>query len=294
MKKQYAKKDGYQVITDRIIELLEKGIVPWKKSWNGSGNGPQNLISKKHYRGINSCLLHCSGFESPFFLTYNQAKQKGGQVRKGAKGFPVVFWKFFDKMNDEGKKTGSIPMVRYSTVFNIDQCDGIETPTDYIKKEIDFNPIEKAESIVKGYIGKPEIRHGEGRAYYSPSTDFVMMPHKETFYSEREYYGTLFHELTHSTGHKTRLNREGIQGVSGFGSQVYSKEELVAEFGATYLCSECAITNEDLEKQSASYIHGWLSKLKSDKKILIQASGMAVKATHKILGTTPDYNEGEK
>ncbi len=300
MKKGWNKaerKDVYKVITDKVIELLEQGLVPWRKTWKGencnsSSDAPRNFLSKKAYQGINLFMLNCTPYQSPYFLTYHQAKEKGGQVRKGEKGFPIVFWKFNEYENPDTGKIKTVPFARYSTVFNLEQCDGIKKPEEKKpeenkpsrNKQHDFKPIKHAEAIVKGYIGKPNIKHAEQRAYYVPSVDYVNMPEKDTFENPETYYNVLFHELTHSTGHKTRLDREGISAPHFFGDKVYSKEELIAEFGATFLSSECGISNDGMLNNSASYIKGWARKLKQDKKLLIQASGMATKAVNKILG----------
>jgi len=282
--------DTYQIITDRIIEQLEKGTIPWKKSWVGSGNCPKNFISKKPYNGINVFLLACVSHTSNYFLTYNQAKKIGGQVKKGEKGYPVVFWKFLDKKNNKGK-TDKIPLCRYYTVFNLDQCDGIKDPDVDNLNKIEFNPIEQAEKIVAGYIGKPEIKHNEQRAYYAPKLDYVNMPLPESFTSEQEYYSVLFHELTHSTGHENRLNREGITESHFFGDALYSKEELIAELGSAFLCSESGINSESVFQNSSAYINGWLKKLKQDNKIIISSAGKAQKAVDKILNRKKEIDE---
>jgi len=186
--------------------------------------------------------------------------------------------------NKETGETEEIPFLRYYTVFNLDQCAGI--PEDKIpvleEKTREFNPIEEAEKIVAGYTRRPKIEHVESRAYYRPASDLVNMPKKELFKSDAEYYSTLFHELTHSTGHETRLNRSGITDLQGFGSHSYSKEELCAEFGAAYLCGESGIVDRTIENSSA-YIQGWLKRLRSDKKFLVQAAAQGQKAVDFIL-----------
>ena len=273
----------YEMITNKIIEALEKGTVPWRMPWNGYIKGsPQNFINKNKYRGINTFLLKLAMRSTPYWITYKQAKQLKGNVKKGEKGYPVIFWKWFeidDKETDEKKQ---VPLLRYYTVFNLDQCEGIKLPDAEKPETREFNPIDQAEAIISGMPNKPTIIHNEARAYYRPSADIVNMPERELFHSDSEYYSTLFHELTHSTGHETRLNRENGIKNHMFGAADYSKEELIAEMGAAFLCADAAIEHETIEN-SAAYIDGWLTRLKNDKKILIQAAGKAQKATDYIL-----------
>lgn len=269
----------YEKITDQIIAKLESGTIPWQKPWAGGGR-PKNIVSKKQYRGINVFLLGCSRFNSPYWMTYKQAQEKGGQVRKGEKGQTVIFWKFLEKKEDGDEKSKSIPMLKTYTVFNLEQIDGITAQDENIKP-LDFHPIRECEKIVHSYKEKPEIKHNEPRAYYQPSGDFVNMPKAELFKTEEEYYSTLFHELAHSTGHESRLDRN--IGNSHFGSKDYSKEELVAEMSAAMLCGLAGIENTTIDN-SAAYIASWLKVLKSDKKILVQAGGQAQKACDMIAG----------
>jgi len=307
IKKKFEKKDPYEVITNRIIEIMEKGNVPWKKTWQGGSNLPANLVSfrkdKTTYSGLNVFTLSSMGYSSRFWLTFKQGQDLGGMVKKGEKGFPVVYFNLLekDKKNNEGKtikdangenvKT-KIPLLRYHTVFNTEQFTGIEVPELEVKEPIVFNPIESAEKIVKGYIGKPEIKHGGERACYSPMQDIVKMPPKECFVGEEEYYSTLFHELVHSTGHKNRLNREEIQNFHFFGDENYSKEELTAEMGATFLISEAGISTEATMKNSVAYLQNWINALRNDKTLIVRASTLAKKAVNKILGVKEkDYSK---
>jgi len=283
----------YEKITEQIIAKLEAGTIPWQKPWNG-GESPKNLISKKPYRGINTFILSCSDYQSPYWITYKQAQEKGCQVRKGEKGTTVIFWKFLDnsqknpvgtEKNTVGteKSSRKIPLLKYYTVFNVEQCDGLKV-VEQKEKPIDFHPIRECEKIVHGYQG-PTIQHAEPRAFYRPAEDMVNMPKPATFRSEQEYYSTLFHELAHSTGHISRLGRD--VGVSHFGSRDYSKEELVAEMSAAMLCGITGIENSTIDN-SASYVQSWLKVLRSDKKILVQAAGQAQKACDLITGNKPE------
>ncbi len=295
--KRKENKDIYQLITDRIIEKLEQGVIPWKKPWT-AGGAPQNLISKKEYRGINIFLLDCAGYSFPYFLTYKQAQDRGGNVRKGEKGFPVVFWKMVQKKkspDDPGPRPGEVstkedtfPVLRYYTVFNVEQCDGIEYPADWERRPL--NPIPEAERIIQGMPNRPEIKHEQQRACYSPWFDYVNMPDKDSFVSDEAYYQVLFHELTHSTGHESRLKREGITDPTFFGSHAYSREELIAEMSATMLCGTCGIENSTIDN-SAAYIQSWLGRLRNDKKLLVHAAGQAQKAADFILNRKWEENE---
>jgi antirestriction protein ArdC len=280
----------YEMITTRIIELLEKGDIPWKRPWRSGF--PMNLISKKPYRGINTFILGATGFSSPYWLTFKQASEKRGQIKKGSTGFPIVFWNWMNKKSkDEGEdaeKIKKVPFLRYYTVFNLDQCEGILPPEECEDREI--TKLEAPEFIVENMPQRPTIHHGESRAYYRPSTDSINMPRQETFIGDEEYYSTLFHELIHSTGHKNRLNRHEKITNHMFGSQDYSKEELVAEMGSAFLCGVSDIEPSVIENQTA-YINGWLKKLQSDKKLLIQAAAQAQKAADFILNN--NYEEVE-
>jgi antirestriction protein ArdC len=265
------------------MELLQQGTVPWRKPWNAQSNYPKNLISKKDYRGVNVFMLACMPFSSPYWLTFKQAQDKGGNVKRGQKSTPVIFWKWLDKneSDNETSTNGKIPMLRYYSVFNIEQTEGIEAPPT--NESINtFTPIEIAEQIIAGMPYKPEIKYGGNKASYSPMLDYVKLPEPTTFLSPEEYYSTAFHELTHATGHASRVGRIGVTQTNYFGSHEYSKEELVAEMGAAFLCGHAGIENTIIEN-SAAYIAGWLKALKNDKTLLIHAAAQAQKAADYIL-----------
>ncbi len=274
----------HEQVTARIMEILEAGTIPWKKPWNSS-EGAKNLISKKPYRGINQFLLNCSPYGSPYWLTYRQAADRGGQVRKGEKSTPVVFWKWLDRKDsddqDQDSTTGRVPLLRYYNVFNLEQIDGITAPVEE-QPVNSFSPIEQAELVIRNMPSRPNILHGGERAFYSPKLDFIQLPPKEAFTSPEEFYSTAFHELAHSSGHASRLSRKGILEPSYFGSHDYSQEELVAEFGASMLCGYAGIEQQTLEN-SVAYIQGWLKVLKGDKKLAIVAAGQAQRAADFIL-----------
>jgi len=270
----------YEIITEKIIERLNAGEVPWHKPWTGAGM-PKNLVSKKEYRGINAFLLACQGYTSPYWLTFKQCKALGGSVQKGAKSTVIVFWKQVQITDKETEEQKTIPMLRYYRVFNADQCTGLGEKVPVAKVNPDFQPITECENIVNGMQNKPAITHQDPRAYYRPSTDTVNMPNKKTFVKPEFYYSVLFHELGHSTGHKDRLGRKDFSEVN-FGSQTYSKEELVAEMTAAFCCGHAGIENKTLENSTA-YIQGWARKFKDNVKMVVLAAAGAQKAADYIL-----------
>ena len=284
----------YDLITDRIITLLEKGVIPWRKPWDAASGAPRNLVSGKAYRGINAMLLCSLGFNSPWFVTFNQAKALGGAVKKGAHGFPVVFWKFLEASTapeDDEEQAGGrdrVPLLRYYTVFNLEQTEGITAGKIPAAEPRHFDPIEACERIVAEMPQRPEIRHTtEARAYYRPSTDTVTMPLRESFHSAAEYFSTLAHELVHSTGAPSRLARKSLEDWAPFGTADYSREELVAEMGAGFLCAHAGIASATLEN-SAAYIQNWLQVLKDDRRAVIVAAGQAQKAADFILNQSAE------
>lgn len=269
----------YEIATNKIVEQLEKGVVPWHRPWYACR--PQNWVTGKRYNGINIFVL--KGGE---YLTYKQCKAAGGTVRHGEKGHPVFFFSFIDKEDDsdgeDEKKMKSVPIFKYYTVFEVSQCDGIERKEKGDGTLDDFKPIETAENIIAGYADKPEIKNTSPYAAYNKGDDIVYMPPKELFKTELRYYSTLFHELGHSTGAKNRLNRD-LSGMSG--SKDYAREELVAELTSSMLVTECRLcNNEDVYEQSAAYIKGWIEKLNNDSRAFVFAASRAKKAYEYILG----------
>ena len=288
-------KSVYAVVTDRILDQLRQGVVPWHKPW--AAGLPKNLNTGKPYRGVNVLVLGCAPYASTYWLTYKQAQARGGHVRKGEKSWPVVFWKWIDgKQVDETDspaldpepKPRKFPILRYYRVSNVEQCDSIEAPKVEARTH---NPIEAAESIVDGFRNCPRIEHkNRTRAFYHPALDFVNIPVPELFDSGEAYYSVLFHELMHSTGHPSRLNRKGITDLQGFGSHEYSKEELVAELGAAMLCGVSGIENHTINN-SAAYIQSWLRALQDDHKLVVLAAAQAQKAADCIQGHKFDSEE---
>ena len=289
--------DLFQIITDRIVAELEQGIIPWQKPWSGV-QGAISHTTGKRYSLLNQMLLGCRSGE---FVTFKEAQREGGYIKKGEKASMIVFWKFLDaaKRDDEGNVVHgtdgkpvmeSVPFLRYYNVFHIDQCEGIQprfeedpTPGEYLTLD------DAADQIVKDYIQrsgvKLTIQHSD-RAFYSPSSDSVTVPELAQYTSVSEYYRTLFHELTHSTGHVSRLNR--LSKEASFGSELYSKEELIAELGAAFLVNHVGLETDGSFRNSAGYIQSWLKALKDDKKLIISAAGKADKAVAMILGNALD------
>jgi antirestriction protein ArdC len=268
----------YEIITNQILAELERGEVPWRKPWRTLP--PANLISKKPYRGINMFLLGFAGYGSQYWLTFNQAKQLGGNIRRGEHGTKIVFWKFdtYETEIDGEVEERKFAFLRYYTVFNLEQTEGLkallELPPAF--------PIESAESIVRGMPDPPAFEQ-DSRASYIPSLDAVTMPSRTAFDSQEEYYSTLFHELTHATGHAKRLGREGFDRAQQFGSESYSKEELIAEMGAAMLCGLAGIDQNTLAN-SAAYLKAWIARLRADSKMVISAASAAQKAADYIRG----------
>jgi antirestriction protein ArdC len=287
----------YQIITDRIIAAIESdGLLPWRKPWAGGAMAPRNLKSGKAYRGINVFLLGSLGYASPFFVSFKQAKQLGGHVKKGEQGTPVIFWLWPDeKRKAEAAAAGrqAFPIIRYYQVFNTSQCEGIthKRLTEWEEEQKTERPehekIEAAAAVVAGWEDSCPIEYGMGQAYYSPAADKIGMPAAEAFETGPAFYCTLFHEMAHATGHSKRLNRFPADTASqAFGSESYSEEELTAEMAASFLAAESGIDAAAYLDQSAAYVASWLQRLKGDSKLVVQAASRAQKAADSILGRT--------
>jgi len=274
----------YEMITDRIIKLLEQGTIPWIKPWSGTKSRelPMNFNSKKEYRGINIFMLACMGYSSRYWLSFKQAQERGGHVRKGEKAVPVIFWKWHKKEDRVTGEEKELPVLRFYSVFNLDQIDGLETPDAPEPVNANFEPIAEAERIIRAMPNRPEIVHGEPRAFYRPATDTVNLPKPELFTQPEEFYSTAYHELVHATGHETRLYRRPSNEFRHFGDREYSQEELVAEMGAAFFCGQAGIAQATIEN-SAAYVQGWLSVLKGSPKLVVHAAAQAQRAADFIL-----------
>ena len=279
-------KSVYEMVTDRIIEQLEKGVIPWQKPWTGVRSGAYNRISKKPYSLLNQMLLK----HDREYATFKQWQDLGGHVRKGEKSEIVVFWKIQpieEEKEDGTKEVKQIPFLRYYNVFHISQVEGVEP----LSKDTlnDIEPIEKADQILNDYWTREKItvEHKAGDdAYYSPGRDLIRLPLFEQFTDANEYYSTAFHESVHSTMKESRCNRaEDRKGkLVAFGSDEYSKEELVAEIGSASLMNIIGIESASSFRNSSAYIQNWLSVLRNDIKFIVSASSKAEKAVDYILG----------
>jgi antirestriction protein ArdC len=275
----------YKIVTEQILEKLNNGVIPWRKTW---ANGlPASLGSGNEYRGINIVLLGLKDHTSRFWVTYKEAMRLKGCVRKGAKGSQIVFWKWRTEEEKEllkqnGKSHNPAPCIPFFfTVFNLEQTEGLTAPADDLKCERK-EKIDSAEKVVESFCAKPAIGHGQFfKPSYCPPLDSIQMPHLSQFRSSNHYYSTLFHELVHSTGHSSRLDRD----LKGFSAQEsYSFEELVAELGAAFLCAHAGIDNEKTIEDQSSYINHWQEFLKNDPSAFVRACSEAQKAVDYIRG----------
>ena len=268
----------YEIVTEKIIKQLESGVAPWRKPW--TCQTPANLVTQKEYRGLNVFTLASQGFPSRFWLTFNQATKLGGRIRKGEKSSPVIFWNIGEDretiMPDGTKETSRPFLLRYYSVFNLAQTEGIDLPASVLQETRTNNPIETCEQIIVNVPNPPAFEQSD-KAWYSPSSDAVGMPARGLFYSSEEYYSTLFHELAHSTGHAKRLHRDNFDNPVSFGLDSYSKEELIAEMTAAMLCGIAGVEQKTLEN-SATYLKTWIARLKSDSRLLLSAASQAQKA----------------
>lgn len=284
-----APKDVYQLITDSVISALEGGIIPWRKPWDEAYGMPRNYVSNRAYSGINAFLLNLSG-RVPFFLTFRQARELGGYIRRGAKGLPVVYFQVSTRRNKQTDKEERLFLLRYYTVFNVADVEGVELALPEVSTR-QHEPVAAAEALVSSWADCPPVRFNEQRAYYVPALDFVNMPRPETFASNEQYYSTLFHELIHATGHPRRLNRPDLVAAEGKVSASYAREELTAEMGAAFLCATLGLPDDRTLPNTQAYIQSWLSRLRGDKKLVIQAGGRAAKAVGYITGQPVENTE---
>ena len=299
--------DTATALADRLVEMLKNGVSPWHKTWKcGEAAFPMNANGRE-YRGMNVFLLGLMGYSNPYWLTYRKCNELGGQVRKGEKGCPVMYWQRSEyvEKDDDGKpvldedgnpKKRQSMLIRGYTVFNASQCDGL--PEKFYPKPQKANckrhkPHEAAKKLWSLYKDAPRVvHHGLGRCCYSPSLDEIRIPAPARFDTIADYYSALFHEGCHSTGHAKRLNRN--LGDS-FGSEPYAKEELVAEMGAQLLCQRCGITRT--LANTAAYCKGWAKAIKSMPdygRAIVCAAAQAQKAADYIMGIKHGEAEDEK
>ena len=275
-------------VTERIVAALEGGVAPWVCPWDRSGGKTRNGTSGHVYRGVNVILTAMSGFGDPRWFTYRQAQQLGGQVRRGEKGTPVVYWQFVDRRAADGDhegddtptgRTSRVPVARSYTVFNHEQVAWKPGSPMAAKHEAEPVVVEAwqraARSLVEAYGA--DIRHGGTRAYYSPSDDYIRVPERSRFASAADYQGTVLHEMAHWTGHGSRLGRS----LTGrFGSEAYAAEELVAELAAAFMSADLGVPGK---LQHAEYIGNWITLLGKDTKAIFTAARLAQDAADFLL-----------
>lgn len=292
--KNQESRNVYQMVTDRVIEQMHQGIIPWHQPWVGVA-GAINYVSRKPYSQLNQFLLGKEGE----WLTFKQVKDCGGSVKKGVKASFVVFYQMtvkkveVDVENENGEvekqeREKQIPVLRYYNVFHIDDCEGIESKNKQTEQGEQLQPVERAEKVINGYVQREGLKfHNQqpsADAYYRPSTDTVVVPMLKQYEIVEEYYSTTFHELTHSTMHPDRCNRKADMKTAAFGGEDYSREELVAELGSAMLCKQVGIDCEKAFKNSVAYIQSWMKALKNDNKAIVWAAARAEKAAKYIMG----------
>lgn len=272
--------DVHEIVNNRIIELLEQGIVPWRQNWSERGL-PRNLISKKVYRGINIFLLNALEYKENWFLTYKQAKELGASIGKGENAHKVIYWKWQDENEELTNEHKKRPSLRYYLVYNIDQIENI--PPEFIpESDIRHNDvIGNCEKIIAEMPRSLEISVEDDMPYYHVGYDYINMPPLEFFQSNEEYYQAVFHEMIHATGHERRLNRQELMRLNDTFNYKYSVEELVAEMGTCYLK---AVTGLSLDlKGNTAYIDNWLKFIRENKRALVYAGTQTQKAVDYIL-----------
>jgi antirestriction protein ArdC len=274
----------HKEITDRILAQLAQGVAPWRKPWSGQATGsamPRNAVTGRAYSGVNVILLwseaQAKAYADPRWLTFKQAKEAGGSVRKGEHGQSVIYVNAVEREKDG--ETVRIPFLKAYTVFNVAQCDGLsEKLTGALAPK--FRNLDERDAFIDEFVAstKAQISHGQARAYFHPVLDLINMPAFATFVSADAYYSTLFHEIGHWTGAKSRLNRD-LKGR--FGDRAYAAEELIAELTAAFVCAEFGI---DMGEAPAAYIATWISLMGEQEKALISAAAAASKAVAYLAG----------
>jgi antirestriction protein ArdC len=290
--------DVYQDVTNRMIKALESGVVPWDKPWRATVGRPVSMSTRKFYRGVNVMLLGLTameqGYSSPWWGTYKQISELGGQVRKGEKSTLVVFFKQLEVADDKLTASGDpavkrIPLLRAFRVFNAEQCDDL--PARYYPQP-EGTPVAELpepQAVLDAYFTGtgPKLRHvAQDRAYYQGATDTVTLPERSQFASPEAYYNIAFHEAGHSTGHPSRNNRAGIAEFDHFGSEKYAKEELCAQMASAMLLAETGTETPAEFTRSAAYVANWLGALRDDRKLVVSAAAQAERAAERVMEPT--------
>ena len=294
------RKNMYQEITNTVVEALKNDTIPWEKPWKAGcsmKNMPRSVATGKVYRGVNIWLTAMADFESPWWMTYKQCQDLGGNVKGGESSTELCYFKIVEIKDKTTKEvTDKYPILKSFRVFNLEQCelpkealDKLDARLEKLDNDAIVNEnevIENAQKLMDSYFKreKIEVFTGGNRAYYQPSTDRIQMPDMKHFVDSESYYATLFHEGIHSTGHESRLAREDLSKIARFVDEDYTREELNAELGASFLCGVTGIENKSVASNRDAYIKGWLTKLESDPKAVVVASGKAMKASEFVLG----------
>ena len=296
-KKTKEKFNIYQMITDKIIAQMEQGIIPWRKPWTGVIDGAISYVSGKPYSFLNQMLL-CKPGE---WISRTEIEKRGGKIKKGAKSGIVCFYTqtIVRKQKDATEDGADVvvttfqdcfyPVLKFYHVFHLDDVEGIKSKIDPAKPAPVLEPVEKAEQVINGYLAaEPHLKfindRPSNRAYFSPSSDEVVVPMMSQFSQVEEYYSTAFHELTHSTLTEDRCNRKEENKGAHFGNEQYSREELVAELGAAMLVNVCGMDAKKAFNNSVAYLQSWMRALKDDSKAIVWAAGRAEKAARYIQG----------
>jgi len=278
----------YAAVADQIIGFLDRGTIPWRKPWHSTSGIPANALTRKPYRGVNVLLLGLSRYRDHRWLTYRQAVELGGNVRRGESSTEVVFWKPPEPQrgDEEDSEAGRFPILRTYRVFNAEQCDGLSLPPTQLELESRLiDRVPRAEGVLRYMPDPPTVREGEVSAWYAPGEDIVGIPLIGSFVSADAFYATLFHELGHATGHARRLGRPGISDTTRFGSAEYGREELVAELASAFVCATIGLDNS-LVDNAAAYVAGWLKALRDDPRMVVVAAGQAQRAADWMFGQT--------
>lgn len=281
--------DVYDRVTAKVLAAIDGGVVPWHRPWDVSM--PMSMSTNKPYRGINVFLL-----DGGYWGTYKKIKALGGQVRKGEKSSIAVFWKFLKRNDPDTGEEVTFPMLRHYNVFHSSQADWPDGMPERFKGSANTSEADRvvaAEQLVTDYVkgDGPTLTHGSDSACYMPNLDVVRMPDFGAFHGADRYYSTMFHELGHSTGHASRLNREGVANFDAFGSHRYAREELVAEMTAAMLSATVGI--DSTIETSAAYLKHWRDQIASDPRLIVKAAGEAQKAADMVQGIKWEKNDDD-
>ena len=288
--------DHYQLVTDKIIALLENGIVPWRRTWSQYGLA-RNYATGNIYRGINAVLMNNTEHPIPYFMTFKEVKKQGASIKKGSKAHQVYYFDVLFKdgegnsidaqkaqeLEKANQEVQTKRFIKYFNIFNV--ADITDIVFDFPKIQLQPNErIEQCDTILGNMHDQPDYRYEDAdRLYYERIADYVNVPPIEQFENAAFYYAGMFHELAHWTGHASRLNRPGITSVAGFGSTPYAEEELIGELAAAYICAIAGIDRPEVTENMTAYLDGWLNVLKGDKRFIFKASAQAQKAADYIL-----------